>query len=269
MIRTSLPHQHHPNTATMATDHPSSIALHLHSSLDDVKFVDEFRRAGIPVRSVNQLAEAIAVLNVYAQSTPHVFALAPAHHGGIALLELLSDLDILKKVKVVLMDPEKDARTAIKALRLGAADYFTDSMDATEIQARIDALLSDQANTLPEPAVKQPNPLHVSPLQDVMTSSARNDNISINAGLRAIRKGDMWVSLSPIEWRLFEELIEHRGKVVNFGELVRRGLNRDMVTASETSLLRLHMSRLRAKLNAHFDRDLNIITLRGRGYMLA
>ena len=79
----------------------------------------------------------------------------------------------------------------------------------------------------------------------------------------------MWVSLSPIEWRLFEQLIQNRGRVVNFDELVLRGLNRNRVTPSETSLLRLHMSRLRTKLNAHFDRDLNIITLRGRGYMLA
>jgi DNA-binding response OmpR family regulator len=265
----SLPLHHHSNTATMATDHLTSIVLHLRSSSDDAKFIDEFQHAGIPVRTVNQLAEAIAVLNVFAHSSAHVFALAPAQQGGIALLELLIDLNILKKVKVILIDPEQDARLAIKALRLGAADYFTDSMDAAEIQARIMALMAKQPDALPEPADRPSDPVRMSPFQDLVPGGVHNDSISINASLRAIRKGDMWVSLSPIEWRLFEELIEHRGKVVNFGELVKRGLNRDTVTASETSLLRLHMSRLRAKLNAHFDRDLNIITLRGRGYMLA
>jgi DNA-binding response OmpR family regulator len=208
-------------------------------------------------------------LTELAQSVPNLFVIAPAQHGGIALLELLTDLDVFKKVKVVIIDPENDTRTAIKALRLGATDYFLSSMSPQEIQSRLRTLLhmNDRLSaTLAAIPLKEPPAA-----MPAVTSKpiVLSDNFSVNANLRAIRKGDMWVSLSPIEWRLFEELIQNRGRVVNFEELVRRGLNRNRVTASETSLLRLHMSRLRAKLNAHFDRDLNIITLRGRGYMLA
>lgn len=255
----------------MATDFYNSVALHLRSTSDDSAFTDEFKRAGIHIKSVNLLADAIAALDALAISAPIVVAIAPAHHGGIALLELLAETAILTHVKVVLIDHEGHVRTAIKALRLGATDYFVDSMTAQEIQARIQALLDGQAAA---PALSADMAPHeetglVTALYAQGSPIALPENISINANLRAIRKGDMWVSLSPIEWRLFEELTQNRTRVVSFADLVRRGLNRERVTPSETSLLRLHMSRLRAKLTAHFDRELNIITLRGRGYMLA
>ena len=243
----------------MATYPSSSLLIHLRSAFDDTGFAEEFMRAGIQVKTVHQLADVVAALHSPVASFSKVFAMAPAQHGGITLLELLTDMGLLDQVKVVLIDAEQDVSTAIKALRLGAADYFTTGMPSQEIASRIHVLL----NSEPKPVINLP----------VIELPAAIDfpinNISINPNLRAIRKGDMWVSLSPIEWRLFEELIQNRGHVVNFDELVLRGLNRDQVTSGETSLLRLHMSRLRAKLNAHFDRDLNIITLRGRGYMLA
>lgn len=251
----------------MAIETNYSIALHLRSPFEDATFIDAFRAAGVGIRPAYQISDAISNLSAMAQAIPNLFAIAPAQHGGIALLELLTELDLLKQVKVVLIDPEQDVRTAIKALRLGASDYFLGSATTQEIQDRIEVLLK-HAGDAPATSAQPADP----PLP--IDSAARHlvaipDSFSINANLRAIRKGDMWVSLSPIEWRLFEELMQNRGRVVNFEELVRRGLNRSRVTASETSLLRLHMSRLRAKLNAHFDRDLNIITLRGRGYMLA
>lgn len=253
----------------MASDYTHTTALHLKSSSDDAIFIEGFRRAGFHVKSVNLLADAIAALEGKITTTPITIAVAPAQHGGIALLELLAELDILTRVKVILIDHECDARTAIKALRLGATDYFTSDMSSQAVQMRVQTLVTNhvpEANTII-------NPIDDAVMFDGLAlanlPAPLPDNISVNSNLRAIRKGDMWISLSPIEWRLFEELLRHRGRVVQFAELVRRGLNRDQVTPSETSLLRLHMSRLRGKLMAHFDRDLNIITLRGRGYMMA
>jgi DNA-binding response OmpR family regulator len=242
----------------MAVYTTPSIVFHLRNTFDDARFVEEFRHAGIQVKTASQLADVVTALHAPMTSFARVFALAPAQHGGITLLELLTDMALLDHVKVILIDAEQDIQTAIKALRLGAADYFTAGMTSQEVASRIEFLLNCEA----KPDI---NPPEVE-LPAVIDLPA--DSISINPNLRAIRKGDMWVSLSPIEWRLFEQLIQNRGRVVNFDELVLRGLNRNRVTSSETSLLRLHMSRLRTKLNAHFDRDLNIITLRGRGYML-
>jgi len=242
----------------MATHSPLSTVIHLRGTFDDSVFVEEFMRAGIQCMSVYQLADVVTALHSPLTAISKVFALAPAQQGGITLLELLTEMGLMDQVKVILIDAEQDVNSAIKALRLGAADYFTMDMQPQDIASRIRALLKSAT----KPAINTPV-IEPPPAIDFLA-----DSISINPNLRAIRKGDMWVSLSPIEWRLFEELIQNRGHVVNFSELVLRGLNRDQVTSGETSLLRLHMSRLRAKLTAHFDRDLNIITLRGRGYML-
>ncbi len=252
----------------MATENNHSIALHLRSPFDDTLYIDGFRHAGVQIRTVNLLADAIVALRALA-ATPALFAIAPAQHGGITLLDLLGEIPDLSHVKVVLIDPESDVSTAIRALRLGVSDYFSGGMMESEIQARIHALLHCRARK-PSAAV-QPSAGIVTTVATPLLESPDplSDDVSINNRLHAIRKGDMWVSLSPIEWRVFEELIHNRGRVVLFSELVRRALRRERVTSSETSLLRLHMSRLRAKLNAHFDHELHIITMRGRGYMLA
>lgn len=249
----------------MAIENNHSIALHLRSPFDDALYVDGFRHAGMQVRTVNLLADVIVALNALA-TTPALFAIAPAQHGGITLLDLLNETPALSHVKVVLIDPESDVYTAIRALRLGVSDYFSGGMMESEIHARIHALLHCRTRTT---AALQPSTAIMAALATPpFESPSLSDDVSINNRLHAIRKGDMWVSLSPIEWRVFEELIHNRGRVVPFSELVRRALRRERVTPSETSLLRLHMSRLRAKLNAHFDHELHIITMRGRGYML-
>lgn len=244
----------------MATYSLPSVLFHLRSTFDDSRFVEEFTHAGILVKTASQLADVVTALHSPMASFAKIFALAPAQQGGITLLELLTDMAMLDHIKVILIDAEQDINIAIKALRLGAADYFTTAMTTQEVASRIEFLLNSASKPVSHPpAIELPDAVIEFP----------DDSISINPNLRAIRKGDMWISLSPIEWRLFEQLIQNRGHVVNFDELVLRGLNRTRVTPGETSLLRLHMSRLRTKLNAHFDRDLNIITLRGRGYMLA
>lgn len=250
----------------MATEPTHTIALHLRSTFDDTRFIDAFKYAGVHVRHINLIADAVTTLNSLVNTVPVVFAIVAAQQGGIALLELLGDLHILSQVKVILIDHDCDVRTAIKALRLGVTEYFTTGATEQEIHARLQVLLSSHAQTPPSEPLTEEMLLEESPPNPPVPLP---DSIILNSHLRAIRQGDMWVSLSPIEWRLFEELIRNRGRVVLFSELVRRALHRDQVTAGETSLLRLHMSRLRAKLNAHFDRDLNIITLRGRGYMMA
>lgn len=256
----------------MATEPTSIVALHLRSPFDDSYYIEAFQRAGVRVKSVNMLTDAVALLHALTDTRPVVFAIAPAQHGGIALLEMLSEVHLMARVQVILIDPQCDVYTAIKAVRLGAADYFTAGATEMEIQARLHVLLNAHAQplTLLDSRTEQVSEKEAdeAPFNDEGPPAPLSESISLNVHLRAVRKGDMWISLSPIEWRLFEELIRNRGRVVLFSELVRRALQRERVTPSETSLLRLHMSRLRAKLNAHFERELNIITLRGRGYMM-
>jgi len=141
----------------MATYTSSSIVFHLRSTIDDSRFVEEFARAGILVKTASQLADVVAALHSPMTSFAKVFALAPAQHGGITLLELLTDMALLEHVKVILVDEEQDINTAIKALRLGAADYFTAGMTTREVASRIEILRNWEAQPdIDPPAIEPP-----------------------------------------------------------------------------------------------------------------
>jgi DNA-binding response OmpR family regulator len=188
----------------------------------------------------------------HTQPRQHVAALATIQHGGLALAEMAL-------LPVVLVDLQPDIKAALYAVRLRAADYILLTTSITELVARATAL-QQLLSTMARP--------------DITTSRAEGGlglgtaTITLDPQMHAIRKDDMWVSLSPIEWRLFHLLLQKRGRIVSSAELTSSGLHRENYTHVETSLLRLHMSRLRAKLQQHFGDQFNIITLRGQGYML-
>jgi DNA-binding response OmpR family regulator len=181
-------------------------------------------------------------------------ALATVQHGGLSLAEMAL-------LPVVLIDLQPDIKSAMQAVRLHAADYILYKSPAAELATRAAAL-----HTL----------LSARAIQGSASSKTKGDSdtgpaataVTFDPHLHAIRKGDMWVPLSPIEWRLFQLLLQKRGRIVSSIELTTTGLHREQYTHMETSLLRLHMSRLRAKLQRHFDNQFTIITLRGQGYML-
>ncbi len=220
--------------------------------------VQQFESGGFVIQEYDRFAEIMSAVDVSLAAEQAVLIIATVQHGGLALTEALRKHPDAGRIPIVLFDSEGDIRSAIRALQLGIVDYLTRDMFDEALQARVarlHAVLSGSSAAQTK--------------ERSLTLSQLHEAVSFDSSLRAIRKGDMWISLSPIEWRLFEELLHYRGSVVSFGDLVVRGLHRDKVSAIETSLLRLHMSRLRAKLLQHFGRDLNIITLRGRGYMLA
>ncbi len=235
------------------------ISLCLRSSTDWQPIVQQFENGGFVIQEYDRFAEIMSAVDEALRAERAVLIIATVQHGGLALTEALRKHPDAGRIPVVLFDPEGDIRSAIRALQLGVVDYLTCDMLDEALQARVARLH----------AVLSGSSAAQTRERSSLTPSQLHEAVSFDAGLRAIRKGDMWISLSPIEWRLFEELLHYRGSVVSFGDLVVRGLNRETVSAIETSLLRLHMSRLRAKLQQHFGRDLNIITLRGRGYMLA
>lgn len=182
----------------------------------------------------------------------HAAALAAVQHGGLALAEMAL-------LPVVLIDLQPDMKTAMQAVRLHAADYILHTAPAPELAARAAALhtllsvMAGRGGAVPHTA------------ENLVKGETA---VAFDPHLRAIRKDDMWVPLSPIEWRLFHLLLQKRGRIVSSIELTTSGLHREQHTRMEMSLLRLHMSRLRAKLQQHFANQFNIITLRGQGYML-
>jgi DNA-binding response OmpR family regulator len=193
--------------------------------------------------------------------------LSCVQEGGLAMVQLLSQIETREtQPSIILVDTDADVKAAIKAIRHGISDYWLSRETNEQLINRLDRI-KQRISSQTAPHTEGIHALAETKTSKVETHRAR-PRIWWDASLGAIRSDDMWVPLSPIEWKLFETLVNKRGSVVTTEELIAQALNREGSSDSDTSLLRLHVSRLRAKLNEHFSQELNIVTMRGRGYMI-
>ena len=185
--------------------------------------------------------------------------------GGLAVAQMISQVDAAAQPLIALIDRAGEVPAAIKAVRLRVADYILMREGDDMIVARFSLLAHRLLERMPLAELAEPVDLHA---HTARNGNGAPHNIWWDSTLCAIRSDEMWVPLSPIEWKLFETLVSKRGSVVSTEDLILSALSRTGTTAADTSLLRLHVSRLRAKLNEHFSQELSIVTMRGRGYML-
>ena len=234
-----------------------------HSSNSFSTVIALLEQAGFVVQKYQDIASLIESWLDDVTRTPSAI-LVPADQGGLMLARLRLENAALPRNALVLLDEQRHVPTAVQALRLHASDYILLDAPAAEIKARIDRLSIKlgEAEGMPEGEMDALDSL------EQIEALATGHNITWDESLNAVRRGDTWISLSPIEWRLFYTLVNRRGSVVPLEDLVLKGLQRTNDTEADVPLLRLHISRLRSKLNENFGHELNVVTLRGRGYML-
>lgn len=222
-----------------------------------------YEQAGFTVYLFSQLSSLLDTWSVRPTLQSNILV-AHVRDGGLMLARLLSESASTEQNYIVLMDHERNVGAAMQALRLGVTDYLLLDAPASELRTRAQHLWErvSELDQYEEEEFEEP----VLMLEDEELTAS--PNISWDESLNAVRRGDTWISLSPIEWRLFHTLIKQRGSVVSLDDLVTNGLQRNNASEQDVPLLRLHISRLRSKLNENFGHELNVVTLRGRGYML-
>lgn len=136
----------------------------------------------------------------------------------------------------------------VSGLEAGADDYLVKPFAFAELYARLKALARRK-------------PL----AQEAVTVLAVGDLVLERTTQRVERAGQV-LDLLPREYRILEFLMLNEGQLVTRTMLLDRiwGYNFD----PKTSLVQTHLSRLRAKVDKPFDRDL-ITTVRGSGYVLS
>ncbi len=134
----------------------------------------------------------------------------------------------------------------VRGLRLGADDYVTKPFGAMELLARVDALLRRSRVAAP-----------ARPLD-------RFGDVEVNRAARTVKRSGVPVALSPKEFALLVALMDRAGSVVPRGELLSAvwGYQQDVSTRT----VDIHVSELRAKLEANPAQPVHIITVRKAGY---
>jgi len=188
--------------------------------------------------------------------------MAVAQSYDLLLLDLVlpgeDGLDILRAVRqarpaqpVIILTARGDEDDRVAGLQLGADDYVVKPFSVKELLARVEAVLRRS----PE----RPQEITRLDLPGAVADLARFE-IRFADGTR--------VELSEKEADLLRYLASHSGRAISRDELLLRVWQLDPRGLS-TRTIDMHITRLREKLRDNSDEPRIVLTVRGKGYMLA
>ncbi len=163
---------------------------------------------------------------------------------GLSLVKALRDRGL--GVPVLMLTALGTVEDRVAGLEGGADDYLVKPFAFSELLARLNALLRRPA------------------LQSIETVFTIGDLV-FDTTRRSVVRGDRVVVLTAQELKLLEFMVRRRGQIVTRSMLLENLW--DVHFDPRTNIVDAHISRLRAKIDRGFDKDL-ILTVRGAGYMI-
>lgn len=164
---------------------------------------------------------------------------------GLTIIRSLRAADIQTPVLILSALGDVDAR--VVGLRAGGDDYLTKPFAFSELLARIEALIRRSG------------------AGDSQTTALRAGPLEMDLLARSVKRDGQLIELQPREFRLLEYLMRHSGQVVTRTMLLENVW--DYNFDPQTNVIDVHISRLRGKIDKHFDQPL-LHTIRGAGYVL-
>ncbi len=185
-------------------------------------------------------------------------AAAAACRPDVILLDLgLPDLDgveVIRRIRewspvpIIVLSVREREDDKIAALDAGADDYLTKPFGVGELLARIRAALRRSLQQAPEPIFS-------------------SGDLVMDLTLRRVTVKGEDVQLTPTEYDLLRLLVNHAGKVLTHGQILKQIWG--MAYREQPHVLRVNISNLRRKIEADPSRPRHIITEPGVGYRLA
>ena len=167
-------------------------------------------------------------------------------------------LEILKQVRnvrptvpVIILSARGEENDRVTGLRLGADDYVVKPFSVNELLARVDAVLRRSPG--------RPS--------DVSTLKLVDGEVDFDRCEVRFADGQR-VELSERERGLLRYLVCHAGRAVDRKELLANVWQIDARGVS-TRTIDMHVARLREKLRDDANQPAILVTVRGKGYMLA
>jgi len=175
----------------------------------------------------------------------------------IVILDLglpdISGFDVLKQIRlfstvpVIILTVRAEEADIVKGLEWGADDYVVKPFKQLELLARVRALIRRQSPDAAE------TPLVCGPL--------RFDPATLQ-----LLHGDKEISLTRTEGHIIHHLMKNCGCVVTYSSLAESLWGEDYPGSADS--LRVHIRRLREKIEAHPSNPQLILTKTGIGYLL-
>jgi len=164
---------------------------------------------------------------------------------GLSIIRAIRSAENNTPVLILSALGEVDSR--VEGLRAGGDDYLIKPFAFSELLARVEGLVRRTASA------------------NEQTTSLRVGDLEMNLLSRTVKRGGTTITLQPREFRLLEYLMRYSGQVVTRTMLLEGVW--DYNFDPQTNVIDVHISRLRSKIDKHFDKPL-LHTIRGAGYVL-
>jgi two-component system OmpR family response regulator len=165
------------------------------------------------------------------------------HLSGTQLVETLRDEG--DTTPVLFLSALGEVEDRVAGFEVGGDDYLTKPYAFAELQARVAALARRN-----EPA---------------QTTQMQLADLQLDLLARQARRGDILLDLNKREFDLLAYLMRHQGQIVTRDMLLQNVWHYGLDT--QTNVVDVHVSRLRAKLDKGFEPAL-LHTKRGQGFVL-
>ena len=153
-------------------------------------------------------------------------------------------------VPIIMVTARGDDKEKVEGLNIGADDYVTKPFSASELAARVRAVLRRTANQNKSPE-----------------SVFRYNDLVIDFASHRVMVGDREIELTPTEYRLLSYISSNAGRVVTPDQLLDKVWGEEYIGAPH--LLQVNIARLRQKLGDDAKNPTYILTRAGIGYMMS
>jgi DNA-binding response OmpR family regulator len=207
---------------------------------------------------------------------------------GISGLQVLETVQqIAPATVVVLLTAHATVDSAIRALRQGAFDYLLKPAQPKAIIEVVERGLTKRQEYLRRQnlvglmeqtveAFKQgapaPTPNNAPVLKPLLPTASesvyRVGDIVVDMGRREARLADRLLDLTPTEFETLVYFVQHAERVVSCRDLVQSVHGYDTTEHAARPIMRVHIHRLRQKLEVDAADPKRLLTIRSAGYML-
>ena len=223
---------------------------------------DGLSRAGWQVYEADSGEKALSIM----KETPCDVMLLDLRMAGMdGLVVMRQTKERWPETMIIIMTAYASIDSAIEAVRQGAFDYLRKPCSVDDIITCANQALAEKEKLdRQRQLARRTNAKPTAAAESVSGNKFQTGALEINLGSHTVSLAGRPISLTPTEYGLLEILAQAPGQPTSLKRLIEEGLGYDPNDPQAQETLRVHVSRLRRKLDSRY-----ILTVRGGGYALA